>query len=131
VLIFPEGTRSISGEIQEFKPTLSYLALTHKVGILPMYLSGTYDVLPKGKVLLQSREVAAVVGPFISYEQLQQLVAKMPKSEGYRFVATLVRHIVLELRRTGRYHLDIAAARQWWKQESMRLESAEIVESIL
>src|SRR5262249_34124055 len=55
VLIFPEGTRSISGEMQEFKPMLGYLALNFRTGILPVYLYGTYDALPKGSVLLKGR----------------------------------------------------------------------------
>jgi len=36
LLIYPEGTRSTTGELAEFKPTLGYLALTFGVDILPM-----------------------------------------------------------------------------------------------
>src|SRR5262249_26853432 len=49
LLIFPEGTRSVTGKIQEFKVTLGYLALRAKKGILPMHLGGTFDAMPKGK----------------------------------------------------------------------------------
>src|SRR3954468_573907 len=41
VLIFPEGTRSPNGGIQEFKPAIGHLALTYAVDILPVYLGGT------------------------------------------------------------------------------------------
>ena len=40
LLIFPEGTRSTTGVMADFKPSLGYLALTNKVDILPMYLDG-------------------------------------------------------------------------------------------
>ena len=33
---FPEGGRSMTGEILEFKPIIGYLALTCRIGILPM-----------------------------------------------------------------------------------------------
>src|SRR5678815_330015 len=42
-LIFPEGTRSTTGEIGEFKPIIGYLALNQKIGILPIYLWGTFE----------------------------------------------------------------------------------------
>src|SRR5256886_672514 len=37
-LIFPEGTRSMTGTMADFKPVIGYLALAARVGILPMYL---------------------------------------------------------------------------------------------
>src|SRR4029079_1488049 len=42
VLIFPEGTRSANGAIQEFKAVIGHLALAHDVDILPLYLGGTH-----------------------------------------------------------------------------------------
>src|SRR5262249_46094029 len=38
MLIFPEGTRSMDGDLHEFKPLLGHLALTYSVDILPIYL---------------------------------------------------------------------------------------------
>ena len=58
LLIFPEGTRSPTGELLEFKPTLGYLALTYGVDILPLYLEGTYEALPKGRVLPKQTEIS-------------------------------------------------------------------------
>src|SRR4030095_17082179 len=47
-LIFPEGTRSLTGEIAEFKPVIGFLALSARIGILPIYLFCTYEALPTG-----------------------------------------------------------------------------------
>jgi 1-acyl-sn-glycerol-3-phosphate acyltransferase len=55
LLIFPEGTRSETGVMADFKPSLGYLAMTNKCGILPMYLSGTHDAMPKGRLLPKAR----------------------------------------------------------------------------
>src|SRR6185369_10364490 len=54
LLIFPEGTRSQSGIMQPFKSSIGYLALHHKIDVLPMYLEGTYDAMPKGQLLPQN-----------------------------------------------------------------------------
>ena len=51
VLLFPEGTRRIDGTIGEFKPLVGQLALETNVDILPLYLEGTFDAMPKGAVL--------------------------------------------------------------------------------
>ena len=48
LLIFPEGTRSPDGEIHSFFPTAGYIALKESVDVLPVYLSGTFEALPRG-----------------------------------------------------------------------------------
>ena len=53
LLIFPEGTRSATGELLEFKPTLGYLALTYGWTCCRMYLKGAYEALPKGAHVAQ------------------------------------------------------------------------------
>src|SRR6185312_4967755 len=57
VLIFPEGTRSTSGAIQEFKAVIGHLALAHDVDILPVYLGGTRAALPKGRNIPIRRDI--------------------------------------------------------------------------
>ncbi len=49
MVVFPEGTRSLTGEMADFLPSLGYLALRAGVGILPAHISGTYESLPKGR----------------------------------------------------------------------------------
>ena len=73
LLIFPEGTRSDTGVMADFKPSLGYLAMTNKCGILPMYLHGTHEAMPKGRYLPKRGErVAAYVGPFLTYQDVVQ-----------------------------------------------------------
>src|SRR5207247_1583032 len=61
-LIFPEGTRSMTGKMADFKPVIGYLALASRVGILPVYLEGTHEAFPKGSTVLKSRNVGARIG---------------------------------------------------------------------
>jgi 1-acyl-sn-glycerol-3-phosphate acyltransferase len=50
VVIFPEGTRSPDGSIQPFKKGGFTLALKAKVPIVPVAISGSRDVMPKGRL---------------------------------------------------------------------------------
>ena len=69
VLVFPEGTRSRSGRIQEFRRGFAYLAFRCRVGVLPIHLD-TWSAFPPGAVGLRSRTVAARIGPFLSHDFL-------------------------------------------------------------
>ena len=116
-LIFPEGTRSVTGEMADFKPVIGYLALHARVGILPMYLHGTYQAMPKGSTLIKSRDVGARIGRFISYEEVEELTKGMARSEAYRLIAALVRHEVDRLRTRSRDSFDAKGLRKLWKAE--------------
>jgi 1-acyl-sn-glycerol-3-phosphate acyltransferase len=48
VMVTPEGTRSRDGQLQAFKPGFVKLAHTARVPILPVGITGTYEVCPKG-----------------------------------------------------------------------------------
>ncbi|OJT18427.1 AMP-dependent synthetase [Archangium sp. Cb G35] len=89
LLIFPEGTRSVTGELLEFKPTLGYLALTYGVDVLPIYLKGAFEALPKGRMVPKSRELEAHIGPALTYEMLRAKTQGMARSESYRYATRL------------------------------------------
>jgi 1-acyl-sn-glycerol-3-phosphate acyltransferase len=48
LLLFPEGTRSMSGEMGQFKPGAAALSISQGVPCLPVALAGAYDAMPKG-----------------------------------------------------------------------------------
>ncbi|PKN76231.1 MAG: 1-acyl-sn-glycerol-3-phosphate acyltransferase [Deltaproteobacteria bacterium HGW-Deltaproteobacteria-10] len=50
VFIYPEGTRSLDGEIKDFKPGAFILAHKAKAPILPIVLTNTGKALPKWKM---------------------------------------------------------------------------------
>ena len=62
VIIFPEGTRSKDGKLQKFKSGAMLLAIKSGVPLVPVAISGTYDVLPKGHLLVRSGQVRIKVG---------------------------------------------------------------------
>ena len=107
----------MTGEMAEFKPVLGFLALTAHVGILPVYLYGTYEALPKGSNMLRSRDVGARVGRFLSAEELASMTKGMPKSDAYRLIAAFVRHEVENLRDGTRQAFDANTLRRRWRAE--------------
>ncbi len=48
LLLFPEGTRSLDGKVQPWKPGFVRLASRAGVPIVPIAVKGTFDMLPKG-----------------------------------------------------------------------------------
>ena len=97
VIIFPEGTRSYDGNMLPFKPGAMVLAIKSGVELVPMSISGTHGVLPKGRLLPRSGRVMIRLGDPIDTrqytvkqkqelaEQLQAAVAVL-KEEGDRQV---------------------------------------------
>jgi len=99
LLIFPEGTRSDTGVMADFKPSLGYLALTNKCGILPMYLHRTHEAMPKGRYLPRRGErVASYVGPYLSYRDVLAIASQhKTRSAQYRAVTLHVESIIRRL----------------------------------
>ena len=116
-LIFPEGTRSITGEMADFKPVIGYLALHTGVGILPVYLVGTHDAMPKGSNVIKNRKVGARIGRHLEAAELEAITKGMPRAEAYRLIAARVKHEVENLRDRARRPFDAKELRKRWKAE--------------
>ncbi|HEX7998530.1 MAG TPA: AMP-binding protein [Pyrinomonadaceae bacterium] len=116
-LIFPEGGRTLDGELADFKAIIGYLALSCRVGILPVYLYGTYEALPKGSNIIKSRDIGARIGRYLSFEELEEMTKGMSRAEAYRLIAAFTRHQVENLRDGTRHAFDAKALRRQWKSE--------------
>jgi 1-acyl-sn-glycerol-3-phosphate acyltransferase len=57
VIAFPEGTRSHDGEIHPFKKGPFIFAMNTGIPILPVSLKGTFNILPREKLLLKKGDV--------------------------------------------------------------------------
>ncbi len=97
LLIFPEGTRSPDGELQDFKPTTGYLALTAGVDILPLYLKGTHDALPKGAWWPKFEKLEVRIGPPLLIDDLRARARGLSRSESYRMTTRLAEQAVRAL----------------------------------
>lgn len=66
VLIFPEGTRSKTGELGKFRRGSLLVALKAGAPILPVAISGSFNIIPWGTWLIHPHPVKLSVGKPIS-----------------------------------------------------------------
>jgi long-chain acyl-CoA synthetase len=116
-LIFPEVTRSVTGEMADFKPVIGYLALHTGVGILPVYLEGTFAAMPKGSNIIKNRKVGARIGRYLEIGQLEEMTKGLARAEAYRLISARVKHEVENLRDQTRRPFDAKELRKRWKTE--------------
>lgn len=60
VVIFPEGTRSLTGEIGKFKTGAFQLAVKTDKPLLPVLIDGTGEILPKKGMIFGSRRIVRI-----------------------------------------------------------------------
>ncbi len=111
VLIFPEGGRQGDGVLKDFKPLIGKLVLETKIDVLPMYLWGSHDVLPKGSFVPRGRKVGAKIGPVVPFEELVRLSEGSKPSAAARTIAQILHAAVRDLRDGSA--LDAAALESW------------------
>jgi 1-acyl-sn-glycerol-3-phosphate acyltransferase len=62
LIIFPEGTRSMTGELREFKSGIGALVAGRDVAVVPCWIDGSFKAWPKGRRLPRFRKVRLIVG---------------------------------------------------------------------
>ena len=68
-VIFPEGTRSLNGEVGRFKRGAFQIAWDLGLPVIPLSLDGCYEVLPKGKPFVHCHPVHMHIGEPIDLKQ--------------------------------------------------------------
>lgn len=87
LVIFPEGTRTRTGYVGEFKKTFAILATELNVPIIPARISGAYEAWPRSKKLPSPKPV-----------KVEYLKPIMPRAEqeDYNTLANRVRHAIVD-----------------------------------
>ena len=63
LLYFPEGGRSSDGTMRKLKPGVGLLALESGVPVVPAYISGSFEALPKGQAFPKTHPIHVQFGP--------------------------------------------------------------------
>ena len=71
LVIFPEGTRSVTGRMGEFKPGVGLLLAGTDIPVVPCYLSGTFQAWPKGQAVPRPCPVRLVIGTPRTFARLR------------------------------------------------------------
>jgi 1-acyl-sn-glycerol-3-phosphate acyltransferase len=67
LILFPEGTRTATGQIGEFKPGIGLLVAGTNIPVVPCHLHGAYAAWPKWKLWPRPRKVRLQIGPPRAY----------------------------------------------------------------
>lgn len=67
--IFPEGGRSLAGELREARYGIARLALTSKIPVLPAGIIGSYKVFPKGAKFPKFKKFNIKFGKLIYFDK--------------------------------------------------------------
>lgn len=62
ITLFPEGTRSRTGELLPFKKGLFHLCLKTGVPIVPIYIKGAYDIIKPDSLFVHPGQVHVKIG---------------------------------------------------------------------
>jgi 1-acyl-sn-glycerol-3-phosphate acyltransferase len=84
VLVFPEGTRTLDGNVGPLKPGFCALARRGKVPILPAAVDGAYDAWPRSRRLPHLTKLRTCFGPAISLEQIESMTDEQLMEEVHR-----------------------------------------------
>jgi 1-acyl-sn-glycerol-3-phosphate acyltransferase len=65
VLLFPEGSRSPDGRVKPLEAGAAYLSVKAGVPVLPVYVGGSFDAWPRGKMLPRPSKLTLAVSSLI------------------------------------------------------------------
>ncbi|HKR64427.1 MAG TPA: lysophospholipid acyltransferase family protein [Thermoanaerobaculia bacterium] len=72
LILFPEGTRTATGEMATFKPGVGFLTAGTPVRVVPCYLDGAFRAWPKGAWIPRPRKLTLRIGAPMSFADLPQ-----------------------------------------------------------
>jgi 1-acyl-sn-glycerol-3-phosphate acyltransferase len=69
ILVFPEGTRKSGNKRGKFNKGAIILSKKSRIPIIPAFIRGTSDILPKGRVFPRRHKCAVIFGAPVSYSE--------------------------------------------------------------
>ena len=94
LLVFPEGTRSVNGQLQPFKAGVGLLAYELDAPVVPLHIAGTREALPKGTRTPSRHPLRLLFGsPLETTSFKERAEALSPYEIYYEIAAALKRQI--------------------------------------
>jgi 1-acyl-sn-glycerol-3-phosphate acyltransferase len=94
IMVFPEGTRSKTGDMGKFKEGAFLLALQTKTDIQPMVLDGSFKATPKnGWVLTKHQKMVLKVLDPLPYESFKDLTAAQTAKKVHSIIESALREL--------------------------------------
>jgi 1-acyl-sn-glycerol-3-phosphate acyltransferase len=106
VTLFPEGTRTVDGELGELKSGIALLAAKAKVAILPAAIAGSFEAWPRSRAFPVPHPLRVHFGELITPEQV--------KSLGAEALTALIRERILECQTIARKAMVRESGSEEW-----------------
>ena len=69
LILFPEGTRSRTGDMGRFRPGIGTLVAAHPIPVVPCFLAGAHAAWPPGRRLPRPGRLHLVIGPSLRFSE--------------------------------------------------------------
>lgn len=90
-ILFPEGTRTRTGEMGTFRPGIGMLAAETEVPVIPCFLRGTGLAFPPDQVMPRWRKITMAIGEPMTFKEVPN------RREGWNQIAAAVEASVRQL----------------------------------
>jgi 1-acyl-sn-glycerol-3-phosphate acyltransferase len=98
VVIYPEGTRALNGELQAGKPGVAMVATAAGCPVLPVHLEGTYEALPPGAHWIRFRPIRVVFGAPMDFSAALESESEDKKKLVYQQISQEIMDRIAALR---------------------------------
>jgi 1-acyl-sn-glycerol-3-phosphate acyltransferase len=79
IVMFPEGTRTPDGEVKEFKKGMAMLASMSDSKVVPVSISGTFEILPRNSFKIKPGNVSVTVSSPVAYSKDKDFLDNLRK----------------------------------------------------
>jgi len=91
LILFPEGTRSISGKLGDFRPGVGLLVAGTRTPVVPCHLDGAREAWPKGSIVPRTGKIRLRIGTPMTFE------TESPDRMGAEVVCGRLQQAVIDL----------------------------------
>jgi 1-acyl-sn-glycerol-3-phosphate acyltransferase len=110
IVLFPEGTRSVDGRIQAFKPGVAMFAEKLCLPIVPCHIEGSHEMLPKGRALPRPHPLRLTFGPALSVAPRPANESGYERAARYAQFAAELQGVIFALKPAGGRQVAVASA---------------------
>jgi len=100
ICIFPEGGRAIDGNIQPFKKGVGILSRELTVPLVPTFIKGTYEALPRGAALPKLKKISITFGKPI-YANAIDFFQRPQNMDDYEWIVAKLKDAISEMEKAG------------------------------
>jgi 1-acyl-sn-glycerol-3-phosphate acyltransferase len=92
-VIFPEGTRTEDGRLQQGKPGIGFIVAKSGVPVVPAYIEGSFEAMPRGQARPKRCRVRVYIGKPVSFTGCGAV-----DKDGYRRISDSIMGRIAELK---------------------------------